>query len=204
MKKQVLFIHGGETFDTYEDYLKFLREIEVDLEWLTWKRWKHTLQDKLGDDFQVILAQMPCALNAKYIEWAIMFEKYLEKMNGDLILVGHSLGGVFLTKYLSENKVDKSIKGLFLVAACFDDSDADYSLADFNIDPDKIPLLEKTAEHIHFYHSTDDDVVRFTDFEKYKKLLPNATFTTFNDRGHFGVDTFPEIIDDIKNLDKKS
>jgi len=43
---------------------------------------------------------MPCIENAKYNEWKIQFEKYLKRTDNDLILIGMSLGGIFLTKYL--------------------------------------------------------------------------------------------------------
>ena len=28
-KKQILFIHGGDTYESYEDYLDFIKNIEI-------------------------------------------------------------------------------------------------------------------------------------------------------------------------------
>ena len=32
MKKQVIVIHGGDTFKTHEEYLRFLKEWEINFE----------------------------------------------------------------------------------------------------------------------------------------------------------------------------
>ena len=77
---------------------------------------------------------MPCYLNAKYIEWKIVFESIVERLSiGDEItLIGHSLGGNFLLKYFGEiEKYDGTpqtetqekinllfIENIHLVAAC--------------------------------------------------------------------------------------
>jgi predicted alpha/beta hydrolase family esterase len=132
MKKQVVVIHGGDTFDSYEDYLTFLNAFEVDKESLFLKDWKSTLQSELGENYEVLCLQMPNMFNAKYLEWKIWFEKYIPFFNQELILVGHSLGGIFLAKYLAENTLEKTIKAVFLIAAPFDNVDT-CSLADFRI-----------------------------------------------------------------------
>jgi hypothetical protein len=77
MKKQVVVIHGGDTFDSYEDYLTFLNAFEVDKESLFLKDWKSTLQSELGENYEVLCLQMPNMFNAKYLEWKIWFEKYI-------------------------------------------------------------------------------------------------------------------------------
>ena len=47
-KKQVVVIHGGDTFETYEKYLNFLRSFEIDsLDYFTDKRWENGLQKKI-------------------------------------------------------------------------------------------------------------------------------------------------------------
>jgi len=198
MKKQVVVIHGGDTFDTHEEYLEFLRDYMVDLDKLRGKRWGVSLQDDLGDDFDVILIKMPCKDNAKYSEWKLWFEKYIPLFNDEVILVGHSLGGIFLAKYLSENKFPKKLRGAFLVSAPYDDETQD-SLGDFRLER-SLEQLKNQVTDIYLYHSKDDDVVRFADFESYKKELPNAHAEAFEDRGHINQEKFPELIRDIKKV----
>jgi hypothetical protein len=163
------------------------------------KGWKESLGEKLGKNFEVILPRMPNSLNAKYLEWKIWFEKMIPFFNKEVVLGGHSLGGIFLVKYLSENKFPKKILGTFLVAAPFDEKDADYTLADFKL-PKDLSRLEKQGGKLFFYQSQDDSIVPFKDFGKYKKALPGANFREFKNRDHFGQATFPELVRDIKKL----
>ena len=119
MKQQILLIHGGDAFDTYDEYISFLKNFELDLEGLKKKGWKNSLQDKLGEGYDVIMPRMPNAFNARYSEWKIWFEKIINLLDNEVILVGHSLGGIFLVKYLAEEDFPKSVKATFLVAAPF-------------------------------------------------------------------------------------
>ncbi len=53
MKKQIIVVHGGDTFDTYQDCLTFLKEWQLDFErYRSHKKdWKVTLNEELGEDF---------------------------------------------------------------------------------------------------------------------------------------------------------
>ena len=199
MKKQIIVIHGGETFDTYKQYIADLKSIEVDFEKMMSGGWKNTLGEKLGRGFEIVLPKMPNSFNAKYLEWKIWFEKIAPFFENEVVLIGHSLGGIFLAKYLSENKFPKEIIATFLVAAPYDNKDADYSLADFTLKKD-LELLQNQSKKLFIYQSKDDDVVSFADFEKYKKALPDASFRKFSNRGHFSQKNFPEIIREIRKV----
>lgn len=196
--QQIVIIHGGETYDTYEAYIEGLKGMSVSLEDLSKKGWRSRLQENLDDGFQVLSPRMPNPLNAKYLEWKIWFEKYLPLFDENLILVGHSLGGIFLAKYLSEETVPKTIRATLLVAPPFGNSDA-YSLADFTLGG-SLALLEKQGGDIHLFHSEDDPVVPFSDLARYQALLPHAHIHTFPDRGHFSGEAFPEILEIIRKL----
>lgn len=199
MKKQVVVIHGGDTFETYEEYLSFLKSFEIEIGDLKKKSWKSSLQEKLGEEYEVISPQMPNKQNAKYLEWKIWFEKVTPLLNNEVVLVGHSLGGIFLSKYLSENTLPKKILGTFLVAAPFDDKDSEYTLADFKI-PEDLSLFEKQGGRITLYHSKEDPVVPFADLDKYSEKLKSARIVAFENKGHFGQPEFSEIVGDILEL----
>jgi len=117
MKKQVIFIHGGETFDTYDEYIEYLKNTEFDPDKFKVKRWKDSLEENLGGGFQVIAPVMPSKYNSKYNEWEIWFKKTFPFLENDIVLIGHSLGGIFVAKYLSENKFPKKILATYLIAA---------------------------------------------------------------------------------------
>lgn len=60
MKKQIITIHGGDTFEKYEDYITNLKNKTVTLEKLRAKDWKANLQNDLGEDYEVIFRQVSC------------------------------------------------------------------------------------------------------------------------------------------------
>ncbi len=194
-KKQIVVIHGGEAWDTYEEYIEYLKNYEFTedkFKKITSKRWKENLQDELGENFQVIKPNMPSERNAKYDEWVIWFEKLYPYLNEGIILVGHSLGATFLAKYVSENILSVSIDQLHLVAGAICVKGG----FDFAKSLEKI---EKQCKNIFIYHSTDDFVVDFSEGLKYKEMLPSAEFVQFEDRNHFLQEDFPEIIKNIKD-----
>lgn len=197
MKKQVVVIHGGDTFETYEEYLEFLNTFELDVQRYKTDRddWKKPLRMELGEEYEVILPQMPNKWNARYEEWKIWMDKLVPFLNDDVILVGHSMGGAFLVKYLSLNPFPKKIKAVFLVAAVFD-GDFERSLASFTL-PNTLKLQ---TENIFLYHSRDDHVVPFSALEKFQRELPNAHVRIFEDRKHINQEKFPELVEDIRNL----
>ena len=103
------------------------------------------------------------------------------------------MGGIFLAKYLSENRIEQKIKAIFFVAAVYEDQ------VDFML-PSSLNLLAEQAEQIILYHSKDDKQVPFADLEKYKKALPKAEVKIFEDRGHFNQAEFPELVADIASV----
>ena len=197
MKKQIVVIHGGDTFEKYEKFLSFLKNFQIDPDYFKKKGWKDTLQDKLWEDFEVIAPNMPNKINAKYLEWKIWFEKYFQFLNEGVVFVGHSLGGTFLAKYLSENSFPKKIKALLLVAAPFDAEDSDESLNDFAL-PASLAKITEQVDKIYLFHSKDDPVVPFEQVNKYKKALPNSEIIAFTDRQHFNQELFPELVELLK------
>ncbi len=197
MKTQIVFIHGGEVFDTYEDYLSYLNSAQLTLEKLGAKKWRATLQAELPEA-EVFLLQMPNGMNARYSEWKIWFEKVLPLLGDKAVYVGHSLGGIFLAKYFSENGLPENACSVHLVAAPFDASDAAEPLGDFEFDGN-LEALSVLGQNAYLYFSTDDPVVSYAQGERYAERLPSATFRTFTDRQHFNQETFPEIIEDIRS-----
>lgn len=199
MKKQVVVIHGGDTFDNYDEYLSFLRDFKIDIERYSSEKsdWKPWLRRALGEGYEVILPVMPNKTNAQYKEWKIWFEKLTPFIGNNVVLVGHSLGGIFLAKYLSENEFSKKIKAVILVAPVFDKDEEGYGVATFSL-PEKLDLK---TDKIIIYHSKDDPVVSISSLEKYVEKLPQAERKIFKDGGHFTQEEFPELVQDILALE---
>lgn len=197
-KPQILMIHGGMTFKNEKEYLHWLKTRKVSVE----KRpyWEADLEEKLGKKFEIIRPRMPKQDDAKYKDWKIAFERYLPFLRNDFILIGSSLGGIFLAKYLSEHTLPKKALSVYLVCAPFDGTlPTEDLVGGFKLKAD-ISLIERNCGNLHLLFSKDDDIVPASHAEKYRKKLKKAHIVVYKSKkGHFTVPTFPEIIRMIKS-----
>ena len=190
--KQVVVIHGGTTFAHYEDYLQSLQSKPVYVDRLTYKpMWKELLQDNLGDEYQVLLPSMPNKTNASYKEWALWFTNVSKVFTDDCILIGHSMGAIFLAKYLSEHTFAHRIKATILIATPYDD-ESEEDLTDFKLEG-ITDVFRSQAGTTIVINGDDDPVISVSDIEKYRSDLPDAEFITLPAPDHFMRVEFPEL-----------
>lgn len=197
--KQLLFVHGGDSLKPGENFYEYW---DGDQSWLSSlanpfleaqgkkKRWKDDLVAQLGGEWVCVFPRMPNDMDAHYAQWKWFFDKHLPFMEDGIVLVGHSLGGNFLAKYLAENTLPVRVSQLHIVAPSW--SEGDFVL------PASLGLVVKQVENIFVYGSVDDPVVRWADIERYAKALPGSTMVSFQDRGHFLGETFPELVANIQ------
>jgi predicted alpha/beta hydrolase family esterase len=142
---------------------------------------------------------MPLSENAKYDEWKIHFERYFPYLRNNIILIGSSLGGIFLAKYLSENKFPKKILSTYLICTPFDNSIPTEDLVGgFKLKSD-LSMIEKNSKNLNLLFSKDDDVVPVYHAEKFRKKLKKANIIIYESKnGHFNISEFPEIVKMIK------
>ncbi len=193
-KTRIFIIHGGMTFKTKKDYIHFLKTREISLEnRISWTN--AYLDTALGKGFEIIRLRMPTPDNAHYDEWKIHFERYLPFFTNRSVLIGNSLGGIFLARYLSENQLAQRALATYLVCPPFDDTLSDEALVNgFKLKPD-LSLLEENTAHLSLLFSHDDDVVPVQHAEKYREKLHHANIRIYkNKNGHFNVEKFPEIV----------
>lgn len=193
---QIVFIDGGMTFSSREDYLNFLKNREVTLEGeKTWNEGSY-LEESLENE--VVRVDMPCRDNARYEEWRITFENYIPLLSDQVILIGLSLGGTLLAKYLSENQFPKEIVSAYLIGTPYDDDLSGEELTGgFNINSD-LSLLEENCNNLTLMFSEDDDVVPVRQADKFREKLSDSEIITYESKeGHFQVEEFPELIEKI-------
>lgn len=136
--------------------------------------------------------EMPNAYLPDYEKWKNEFERF--NVNGNSILIGHSCGGGFLIRYLSENKV--SIDKLVLVAPWLDPArEKTTDFFDFTID---FNIVNRIKE-IHLLISSDDDKDILDSVEIIKNNISDIKIHQFSDLGHFcysdmKTDKFPELL----------
>ena len=203
VKRQIFLIHGGMTFRNNKDYIKWLKTRQISLDMS--KKWALAYLDKqLGKRFQIIRPRMPLPENAKYSDWKIHFERFFPYLKDNIILIGSSLGGIFLAKYLSENKFPKKILSIYLIAPPFDDTCLGEDLVGGFKLKSNLSLFEKNCKDITLMFSRDDDSVPVLHAEKYRRKLRNAKIIIYKSKnGHFKIEKFPEIVgmikEDVKN-----
>ena len=197
-KTQIFIIHGGMTFKSKKDYLEDLKNKTIYIEKMDY--WAHEFLDaKLGKDFDIIRPKMPLKENAKYAEWKIFFDKHIPFFKDNVILIGTSLGGIFLAKYLSENILPNPALSVYLVTPPFDGSLSEEDLAGGFKLKKGLTLIEKNCKNVTLCFSEDDNIVPVAHADKYKKKLKNANIFIYKNRnGHFIVPEFPELVKMIK------
>lgn len=199
MKKiQILLIHGGTTFKSEKDYLHYLKTKKVSTDKKIYWSGEY-LEKNLDKRFEIITPRMPLQDNAKYLDWKIFFERYLPLLKNDFILIGLSLGGIFLAKYLSENKLLRKATSTYLICPPFDNSlPGEDLVGGFKLKSD-LSLIEKNSKNLHLLFSKDDEVVPVYHANKYRSKLEKAHFVIYKSKnGHFNIKTFPEIVGMIK------
>ncbi len=197
-KTQIIHIHGGTVFETREKYYRYL-ENDTYNPYETRISWRDWLKSELPE-CDVFLPGMPASDDADYIAWKIWFEKLFPYLGDErIILIGHSLGTIFLVKYLSENTFPKPVTVLHLVGSVFDGEDIEVEdIGNFALQPEKLKNVVEQVKNIQLWHSSDDDCCPWKNVEKYMKYFPDAQLHKFENKGHFIDSTFPELFEQIK------
>jgi uncharacterized protein len=197
-KTQIVFIHGGDSFDTVEEFYEALRIWTYNPYAEERKRWRDAIIKATESTHEGIVPAMPNKQNADYQAWSIWFEKVIPFLRDDVVLVGHSMGGGFLLRYLSENKLPIIVSQLHLVATVLDDVDCP-GVGEFGVDIVTWSGFVSCIHEVHIWHSSDDQYVPLHHSERLAQKYPRAITRYFTDRGHFLLPEFPELLAIIKN-----
>ncbi|HEY4367493.1 MAG TPA: alpha/beta fold hydrolase [Steroidobacteraceae bacterium] len=187
MQRSVLFIHGAGTGAYAAD-----------------RHLADALQRSLGTDYDVQCPQMPDEENCPYAEWSAEIEKRLSAATDPVTLVGHSVGGSVLLKYLcdrppSDRRGASQVAGLFAIAAPYWGADKGWHWDDVTLPPDAAEKLAGDWPLI-FYQSRDDEIVPFAHLSLYARKLPRATIRIVDGRGHQFNNDLAEVASDILHL----
>jgi len=178
-KKSVLFIHGAGQGAYEEDGLLVA-----------------SLQSALGPGYEVRYPKMVNEEGPEYADWKPQIASELDALDGEVFLVGHSVGGSVLLKYLSDERVEKTIAGLFLIAAPYWGEDEFWNWDEVELPHDVAARLANIPQ-INFYHSRDDEIVPFAHLALYAAKLPRATIRELDGRGHQLGNDLADVAGDI-------
>jgi len=105
-----------------------------------------------------------------------------------------------LLKYLSEESPKIEISGLFLVATPLWGKNG-WDVDDFVLQQNFEAELKHITQ-VYFYHCQNDAIVPFTHLNFYKMKFPHSTVRVLNGTDHAFSNGLPELVADIKALEK--
>jgi len=169
-----------------------------DAHWYPW-----LCKQLLMKDIHAVTVEPPVPFQPRYDTWKKEFERF--DISQDTILVGHSYGGGFLVRYLSENK-DTKVGKVVLVAPWLNPENNPVSdTADsfeFEIDPE---LVRRTAG-VTIFVSDDDQETILKSVAIIREKVKNVGHKEFHGLSHFcyqaGYDEdleseeFPELLEE--------
>lgn len=137
--------------------------------------------------------EVPHAFMPHYPTWKKEFERF--DVAPETILVGHSCGGGFFIRWLSENK-KVTVNKVILVAPWLDlERKSTTDFFDFEIDHD----ISKRVKKLIIVNSDNDDEDIQKSVEIIRSRIPNHQYKEFHNYGHFThndmkTPEFPELL----------
>lgn len=156
-------------------------------------------------DCQVFVPQFPHPKNHHLSDWLNILKEYKQYINEQTILIGHSLGGLFLLRVLERLENQNLVAAAFFVATpigvkpiLYYDSDEKFS--GFEFDWEKI---KEGARHFKVYHSDNDPYVSLGNGKELAKHL-NEDLTFIPNVGHINAESgykkFDLLLKDIEKI----
>lgn len=189
--KNAIILHG---MGSKEEYYSPDYPSGSNSHWFPWLQKQLLIRDILA-----ITPEMPYNFAPDYAVWSREFERF--DITPETILVGHSCGGGFLVRWLSEHK-DVRVGKVVLVAPWLDPCREDTTdFFDFEIDPS----LESRTKGLTIFESDNDDVSGVApSVSLIREKVLNSKYVLLSNRGHFcfndmGTVEFPELLEQILN-----
>lgn len=177
-----------------EEHYDVARKSNSEDHWFSWLKRRLIIKD-----IHAVSIEPPFPFRPRYEEWKKELERF--DITPDTTLVGHSCGGGFLVRWLSEQKA-LHVGKVVLVAPWINPLDYEVSDAadffDFEIDPE---FPSRTKGVVIFNSKDDTESVQIT-VDKIRREVPDVKYKEFEGYGHFtredlGTEEFPELLKEI-------
>ncbi|MEI7616247.1 MAG: alpha/beta hydrolase [Actinomycetota bacterium] len=184
--KTAIILHG---MPSKKNYYSSSANSQSNCHWIPWLQQQLTIKDILTQT-----PEMPVSYAPNYGKWLQIFSQF--DVNEDTILIGHSCGAGFLTKWLTLNQAQ--VNKVILVAPWIDPNQAEEMFKDFKFGKD---LVEKTVSGITIFNSDNDAEEVQNSSRIIKEANPNILFKEFHNYGHFCYrdlpsNEFPELLEE--------
>ncbi len=186
--KNAIILHGKPGKEEYYDP-QF--PSASNYHWIPWLQ-----KQLLINEIPTNTPEVPHAYEPDYAIWQREFERF--EVTPETILVGHSCGGGFLVRWLSEHK-DLIVDKVVLVAPWLDPSrESTKEFFNFEIDS----KLASRVRKLVIFHSDDDGEAIQKTVQILRDEIPGHVFREFHKYGHFThvdmqTSEFPELLEEL-------
>lgn len=185
--RRAIILHGTCSRQDYYDQSIPALSNQI---WIPWLQ-KQLLMRRID----VYAPDIPFAYKPDYDRWQREIERY--NIDADTTLVGHSTGGGFWVRWLSEHP-SVNVGKVILVAPWLDPNNIKKTTF-FNFEIDN-NIVGRTQGLIIFASDNDHLGIRWS-VETFRKSLPGHNYREFHDYGHFmDISTFPELLNEITGV----
>ncbi|SRR6266496_4575316 len=162
--------------------------------WFPWLQ-----KQLLIHDIAAQTPEIPNAWSPDYATWRKEFERY--DITPETILVGHSCGGGFIVRWLSEHPDIKVGKVVLVAPSLGLDWKENRSFFDFEIDP----TLASRTKGLIIFGSDNDRPALIEARARFRTELKDSMYKEFPGYGHFtfksmGTTEFPELLEEILHV----
>lgn len=185
--KNAIILHGQPSKEEYYDPK---RPSMSNAHWIPW------LQGQLlKRDIAAATPEVPFAFKPEWELWKKEVERF--EIDSDTVIVGHSRGGEFWLRYLSENKELKVGKVVLVAPSLGWYYSDDLYFGKFEIDPE---IVQRT-KGITLFHSDDDKEGIQKSVNEIRNSVKNLEYREFH-LGHFTyssmqTEEFPELLEEL-------
>lgn len=153
------------------------------------------LRSALAGEFDILFPLIEKPGAPSYDKFKKMFAAAFATIDEPVILIGHSLGGSTLLKYLSEERPGITPAALFLISTPHWKS----NMKEFELKAGFQASL-KDIPAVFLYHSKGDTTVPFGNLQFYKDAFKAAVVRELPGEEHVFSKGLPELVADIKSL----
>jgi len=188
--QNAIIVHGSPSKREYYDPRPQISSAS-NSHWLPWLQRQLMLRDIKADTPEMMFPFKP-----DYELWKREAERF--EIGPETMLVGHSCGGGFWVRYLSEHP-DRRVGKVVLVAPWLDPNNIrKTSFFDFEIDPN---LVQRT-QGVTIFNSIDDHQGILWSVEILRQTIAGIKYVEFETYGHFCIDDmgtpeFPELLNEL-------
>ena len=184
--KTAIILHG---MPSKEEYFDREGASQSNKHWIPWVQKQLILNGILAQT-----PELPEPYDPVYEKWLEVFQQF--KIDEDTILIGHSCGGGFLVRWLTENNI--RVRKTLLVAPFIDPDQGEGRSDFFTFETEKD--LSNQTNGLCIFYSTNDDQEILTSVDQILAADKTIQARRFTNKGHFtmgdmNTERLPELVE---------